>query len=71
MEAAEVFLGTVEGAVLGPPRGDVKHGEPDFTPTGLQLHSRFFSNYTFRFPNPLLKICISHGQCSDHVHTAF
>ena len=49
--AAEVFVGTIEGAVLGPPRGDVKHGKSSwnsvFTPDGydktfgeLQFHEQ-------------------------------
>ena len=47
----ELFVGTIEGAVLGPPRGDVKHGKASwnsvFTPDGydktfgeLQFHEQ-------------------------------
>lgn len=39
-DEAKVFVGTIGGSVLGPPRGDVKHGKSSwnsvFTPDGYE-----------------------------------
>ena len=44
----ELFVGEIEGAVLGPPRGDVKHGKASwnsvFTPAG---HDKTFGELQF------------------------